>query len=139
MVAGVTGLMACDDAFGPWGSSGTYALSTVNGQALPAPVFQRVGNDAWSVSVIGGELRLRSDHTFRMDVEYLEQEPGAEVRYATALTGRWGRENDLVTLEYVDPGTGRWRAIAAVRRRGSLEFSLAAAGIGVGMRALFER
>jgi len=133
------GLAACDDLLGPWGTEGTYRADEVNGRAVPAVVFQRIGSTAFAVSVVGGELRLRGDGTFRLDIDYLETEPTAEVRYGVALAGRWSRDAGGVLLEYTDPTTGRWRSVAATQRRGTLEVTLPAAGVGVSMRVLFAR
>lgn len=139
MVLPLLSVAACDEGFFPWGVTGTYQLEAVNGRNIPAIVFQRVGRDDFTVSVINGEMRLRGDGSFRLDVGYRETEPGAETEYGVSLAGRWERYDDLILLEYVDPGTGRWVSMGAVPRNQSLEFSLPAAGIGVGMRVLFER
>jgi hypothetical protein len=139
LVLPLLALAACDDGWGVWGVGGTYQLEAVNGRNIPAVVFERVGRDDFQVAVVNGELRLRGDNSFRLDIMYRETEPGTETEYGTSLAGRWERHDDLVVLEYVDPGTGRWWSMAAVPRNGSLEFSLPAAGVGVGMRVLFER
>ncbi len=135
----LVGLTACDDLLGPWGTEGTYRADEVNGRVVPAVVFQRIGSSAFAVSVVGGELRLRGDGTFRLDLEYSEVEPTAEIRYGVALAGRWTRDDDAVLLQYTDPDTGRWRTLAATRRRGTVEVTLPAAGVGVSMRVLFAR
>ncbi len=135
----VVGLTACSDLLSPWGTEGTYRADEVNGRTVPAVIFERIGSSAFAVRVEAGELRLRGDGSFRLDLAYAEIEPTAEVRYEVATTGRWARDDRGVVLEYTDPTTGRWRSIAATSRRGTLELTLPAAGVGVSMRVLFAR
>lgn len=129
---------ACSD-FGPWGSEGLYDLRTANGQRVPAVVFDRSGSNQLTVTMVGGELFLRSDDTFRLDIDYEEWDGRALTRYTQGITGTWEWDGDEIFLDFVDPYTGEWDYLAATHRHDDIEISIPGALPGTSIRVLFRR
>jgi hypothetical protein len=129
---------ACSD-FGPWGSDGLYDLRTANGQRVPAVVFDRSGNNQLTVTLVGGELFLRSDHSFRLDIEYEEWDGRTETRYTQGIAGTWEWEGDEIFLDFRDPSTGEWDFLAATHRHNDIELAIPGAVAGSSIRVVFRR
>ena len=129
---------ACSD-FGPWGSEGLYDLRTANGQRVPAVVFDRSGSNMLTVTMVGGELFLRRDDSFRLDIEYEEWDGRTQTRYTQGITGTWSWDGDEIFLDYLDPSTGRWDYLAATHRGNDVEISIPGALPGTSIRVVFRR
>lgn len=132
-------LSACSDAFGPWGSEGLYDLRTANGQRVPAVIFERSGNNQLSVRMVGGELLLRRDNSFRLDITYEEWDGRTETRYTQGVSGTWEWSGDEIFLDYLDPTTGEWEYLAATHRHNDLELLIPGAVVGTSIRVVFRR
>jgi hypothetical protein len=130
---------ACVDVYAPWGTSGTYELYSANGRPVPAVIYARGGTRPWTLSLIGGEMRLRGDHTFRLDLTYRDRDGSIETVYTQGLSGTWEREDDTVWLDFQEPETGEWVSVAVNRRRSELEFNVRGAVPGSTVRILFVR
>ena len=139
MLATALSLTACDDFVGPWGSSGTYDLLSANGEPVPAVLYSRGGANRYSVTLTGGELRLRDDDTFTLDLDYVEDDAGVQTRYTQGIAGEWSTENDTIWLDYVNPDTGDWTSLGATRRHGTLELTIPGAVAGTTVRTVFAR
>jgi hypothetical protein len=129
---------ACSD-FGPWSSEGLYDLRTANGQSVPAVVFDRSGNNQLTVTMVGGELFLRSDDSFRLDIDYREWDGRTETRYTQGITGTWEWDGGEIFLNYLDPYTGDWDYLAATHRHNDVEISIPGAVAGSSIRVLFRK
>jgi hypothetical protein len=133
-------LAACsDDVFGPWGSEGFYDLRTANGVRVPAVVFDRSGNNELTVTMVGGELVLRGDDSFRLDIDYEEWDGRTETRYTQGIAGTWEWEGDEIFLDYRDPFTGNWEYLAATKRHDDVELLIPGAVAGSSIRVVFRR
>jgi hypothetical protein len=132
-------MAACSDVFGPWGSEGLYDLRTANGQRVPAVVFARSGNSQLTVTLVGGELFLRRDNSFRLDMTYEEWDGRAETRYTQGISGTWEWNGDEIFLDYLDPETGEWDYLAATHRHNDVEISIPGAVVGSSIRVVFRR
>ena len=138
----VTSLLAaggCVDVYGPWGTSGTYHVLAANGQGIPAVLLTRVGEDGYTVRLTGGELRLRGDESFRLDLDIVESDRVSDTFYTQGLSGVWDRYGDVIRLEYTDPETGAWLSVAAYRGDGQLEVTLPGLVYGINVRLVLER
>ena len=139
LIAGTMGAGACVEVFDPWGPEGFYGLRYANGERVPAVVYYESGNGPFEITLLGGELRLRADGTFRMDLDYAEWDGRVETRYTQGLTGEWDQEHDTVWLDYIDPETSDWTSLAANRRHETLEFSMPGVISGAPIRVEFLR
>jgi hypothetical protein len=137
--ATVAGSSGCSDVFGPWGSEGFYDLRSANGDRVPAVVFERYGNDPLVVTMLGGELHLRRDDSFRLDIDYVEHENGTEFRYTQGVSGYWEWDGDAIWLDYIDPQTGEWESLAANRHHDALEIVIPGVLRGTSIRTVFRR
>lgn len=132
-------LTACDDFVGPWGLSGTYDLQSANGDPVPSVVYSRGGTNPLVVTLTGGLLRLRDDDTFTLDIDYAEDDGAAHTHYTQGIAGEWSPENDTIWLDYVDPDTGNWTSLGAIRRHGTIEITIPGAVAGTTVRTVFNR
>jgi hypothetical protein len=132
-------MAACSDVFGPWGSEGLYDLRTANGQRVPAVVFNRSGSSQLTVTMVGGELFLRGDDSFRLDIEYEEWDGRTETRYTQGITGTWQWDGDEIFLDYFNPDTGEWDYLAATHRHSDVELVIPGAVVGSTIRVVFRR
>lgn len=89
-----TVIVACGDSTGP-GVPGSYALSAVNGHALPATVSWATGTQ----TIGSGSLTLKSDSTFALTAA---TQAGQDL---VNRTGRWTASGSNVALSYtITPG-----------------------------------
>jgi len=130
---------ACVGIFDVWGPSGTYDLSSANGQRVPAVVFSQSGTSPLTITLLGGQVRLRDDHSFRMDVDYLEFDGHQETRYTQGISGHWSEDRETVWLDYFDPDTGDRSSLAANEYHDQLEMTIAGATDGTTIRIVFVR
>lgn len=131
-------LAACDDGFGPWGSEGYYFARQANGARLPAVLYSESGPTPYSVTLLGGELRIRGDDTFRMELDYFERDGGTEIRYSQGINGSWYWDGDGIRLDYIDPELDEWRSLRANRRYDQMEVTIAGVA-GQSVRVVFEK
>ena len=91
-----------DDPTGPSDSIyGTYALETVQGQALPAIILQ-VGNDL--LEATAGSARLNSDNTWSASITLRLTEAGVVTTSTEGSSGTFTINNN--TLQLTDPSDG---------------------------------
>jgi hypothetical protein len=131
-------LSACIEFIGPWGISGRYDLYAANGASVPAVVYSRNGAHPFVITLTGGELRLRDDESFTLDLDYVENDGGAETRYTQGIAGQWSSENDTVWLDYVDPTTGERTSLGAFWHHSTLEVTIPGAVQGATVRVAFR-
>ncbi len=129
----------CIAVFDSWDPRGLYDLRSANGDYVPAVVFSRNGSGGYTVTLLRGDLRLRGDHTFRMELDYIDEDATSETRYTQGISGEWSDDNDTIWLDYVDPESGDWASLAAFKRHNELEVNIPGAVSGASVRALFER
>ena len=91
------------------------------------------------VTLTGGLLRLRDDDTFTLDIDYAEDDGAAHTHYTLGIAGEWSPENDTIWLDYVDPDTGNWTSLGAIRRHGTIEITIPGAVAGTTVRTVFNR
>jgi hypothetical protein len=127
------------DPFGPWSPSGTYYVVSANGQGIPAVLVTRVGDGGFMARLTGGELRLRSDRSFRLDIDLLESDRVSDTYFTQGLSGTWEGSGDAVRLTYVDPDTDAWRSVWAYREHGDLEVTLPGIVYGINVRLVLDR
>jgi hypothetical protein len=114
-VAGFVGLVASaacsgDGSTQPSGPtpSGNYAITTVNGHALPVAVAQD-GN--YMNEVTGGTLALTADGKFSIVTKYRQTIPGNVSDFVDSTGGTWTQSGATVTLTNTADGTtdtGTW-------------------------------
>jgi hypothetical protein len=136
--AAVMSLAACDDGFGPYGSEGLYGAHSANGDRLPAVLYEESGPVPYSITLIGGELRLRSDDTFRMELDYFEVDGNTHRSYSQGIAGEWYWDGDGMRLDYIDPEFDEWRSLRAHRRYDQVEVTIAGVD-GQTVRVVFSR
>ena len=92
-------LTACGDDDDPSGptieASGTYSLSTVNGEQLPVTVA-RLGAD--SLQILDGRIELNTDNTFSDSSTYRLAEGGEVTTEADVVTGTYSQSRNTLTL-----------------------------------------
>lgn len=138
IAAAMLSLAACDDGFGPWGSEGYYFARQANGDRLPAVLYEESGPVPYSVSLTGGELRIRGDDTFRMEIDYHERDGTTNTYYTQGIAGNWTWDGDGIRLDYIDPATDNWRSLRANRRYDQMEVTIAGVA-GQTVRVVFEK
>lgn len=111
-IAGVTAVAsaaACGDgATGPTSPVGSYALSSVNGLALPATVLSDTG---FSVAISEGSLSVQADGRFVVGVTSTWTIEGHPQVFVAADTGSWTEAGGRLVFTYVDSTTqtGSWQ------------------------------
>jgi hypothetical protein len=96
------------DATGPTSPVGSYALSSVNGLALPATVLSDTG---FSVAISEGSLSVQADGRFVVGVTSTWTIEGHPSVFAAADTGTWTQAGGRLVFTYVDSTTqtGSWQ------------------------------
>ena len=93
-----------DDPAGPGSITGTYTLSTINGQGLPRTVYE--GDDLgfyYKLEFMSGTLTLNSNGTFTDATTIRETEGDAAPETRTETTnGTYTRNGNTLTLTDVD-------------------------------------
>lgn len=100
-------LNACGDDDDPTGpdveASGTYELSTVNGEALPFTLAQE-GADM--LEVIDGLIELHADGTFTDSTTFLRTVGGTETTEAEVFSGSYSQTGNA--LRFAPSGGGAY-------------------------------
>ena len=95
-VGGLVALAACSDSSGPGASiHGTYTLRTVNGQSLPATVFQDVTG---RVEITSGSLTLNSNNTFSSIISFRLVSGTTTITDSETTTGTFSQSGNTVTF-----------------------------------------
>lgn len=105
-------LAACDSPSEPTSPIGNYNLTTVDGDGLPAVIFQAEG---YSLSVERGTLEIGADNSYLAVINTLEVVDLAVSEYVDSLKGSWTQDNmgamlfslDETTLEFSGVWQGR--------------------------------
>ena len=122
-----------DDPSGPGGVTGTWTLRSVNGQNVPATVYE--GSDLGfqlKVEVLSGRLTLSQNGTFQ-DVTTVRQTIGTGPSSTDDFTtsGTWVQSGSTITL--TDPGEDETYTLT-VQGDGSLVQSEQISGVTVNVR-----
>ena len=92
-------LAACSDDDDPSGpdveASGTYALASVNGEALPYTLLVSEGD---SVEVVDGHIELNVDHTFTDSTTFRITEGGTITSEVEVYTGSYSQTGNALTF-----------------------------------------
>jgi len=109
-VTAVAAAAACggDGATGPTSPVGSYALSTVNGMALPATVLSDTG---FTVAISDGSLSVQADGKFVVGMTSTWTIEGHPSVFVAADTGTWTQAGGRLVFTYVDSTTqtGAWQ------------------------------
>src|SRR4029079_1061324 len=127
----------CVGVFDFGGPQGTYDLTSANGQRVPAVVYSESGTSPFTITLLGGQVRLRDDHSFRMDLDYLEFDGHTETRYTQGISGHWSEDRESVWLDYFDPDSGDRASLAADEYHGDLELTIAGSTDASTIRIVF--
>jgi hypothetical protein len=88
---------ACGDEDGPTGpnveASGTYQLSTVNGEALPFTLAQ---DGADMIEVIDGQIELHANGTFTDSTTFRLTDAGSATTEAEVYTGSYSQTGNAL-------------------------------------------
>jgi hypothetical protein len=91
-------ILACSDPTGPQ-ASGRYLLISVNGQPLPALMYQEVG---WTREATGGYLEFDSDSRFHFLILLHDVEFGSETNFEDGVSGDWWQTGNLIQMRFPD-------------------------------------
>ena len=110
-------------------ASGTYALKTVDGSALPFVYLEVPG---WRDEIVSGSVELRADGRFRDESLYRRTREGVSTMETVTLTGIWSPRGDLIRfLPTGEVGPGRPYTMRLQGTRLTL--------VEVGLTSVFER
>ena len=102
-VGGLVALAACSDSSGPDATiHGTYTLRTVNGQTLPATIFQDASG---RFDITGGTLTLNSNGTFTDVVMFRIVSGTTTITDQASGTGTFAEAGNTVTFTTTDGET----------------------------------
>lgn len=106
-IAAIALVTACgsDSTTGPSGSSnpvGSYTMSTVNGKAVPTPLF---ADGAFSYDITGGSMKLTSDGKFSAVTNYRQTVPGSVENFVDSIGGTWTQSGSALQLAISDGST----------------------------------
>ena len=100
-----------DSSTGPKTITGTYPLRSVNGDALPALVYQETN---YTLEVTEGTISLGSNGRFTDSYTLRENDNGAIQTATIPCSGTWTRSGNAIQLQEDqttscgDYGTGSW-------------------------------
>lgn len=102
-----TAIAACggDSATGPTSAVGVWALSTINGKALPFRMFADTG---FSVDITQSTIDLKTDGSFVSTLRSEERVENHLSVYADTGTGRWAVSG--ATLTFTAPDSSKQSA-----------------------------
>lgn len=103
--AAIVAIVACSDSSGPSvqkGPEGNYAIATVNGKAVPAPLFSDTGG--YMLEITSGTLSLTSDGKYSSVMGFRQTLPGAVSTYSDSTGGTWVRTGGNV--QFTETSTG---------------------------------
>jgi hypothetical protein len=104
-LAVVVGVVACGDATGPAGQTGpegNYTIATVNGKAVPAPIFADTGG--YMLEITSGRLSLTGDGKYSSVMAFRQTLPGNVSSYTDSTGGTWVRSG--TTVQFTETSTG---------------------------------
>lgn len=105
-------LIACEDSFSPEGVSGTYALVSVNGTALPFSETETQDGITVTVEISAGSLTLVANSTYTFSATFSVE--GGGISFAST-------ETDSGTFTLVEPATIRFTGSDGVTSSGTLD------------------
>ena len=103
--AALVAIVACGDATGPAGQTnpaGNYAIATVNGKPVPAPLFSDTGG--YLLEITSGSLALTGDGKYSSVMGFRQTLPGSVSSYTDSTGGTWVRTGDNV--QFTETATG---------------------------------
>ncbi|HSQ31686.1 MAG TPA: hypothetical protein VLN49_17635 [Gemmatimonadaceae bacterium] len=104
-LATVVGVVACGDSTGPNGQKspeGNYTIATVNGKAVPAPIFSDTGG--YMLEITSGRLSLTGDGKYSSVIGFRQTLPGNVSSYTDSTGGTWVRSGG--TVQFTETSTG---------------------------------
>lgn len=104
-LAVVVGVVACGDATGPNSQKtpeGNYTIATVNGKAVPAPIFSDTGG--YMLEITSGRLSLTGDGKYSSVIGFRQTLPGNVSSYTDSTGGTWVRSG--ATVQFTETSTG---------------------------------
>ena len=104
-LAAVVGVVACGDSTGPNGQkspAGNYTIATVNGKAVPAPIFSDTGG--YMLEITSGRLSLTGDGKYSSVVAFRQTLPGNVSSYTDSTGGTWVQTGG--TVQFTETSTG---------------------------------
>lgn len=104
-LAAIVGVVACGDSTGPNGQKspeGNYTIATVNGKAVPAPIFSDTGG--YMLEITSGRLSLTGDGKYSSVMGFRQTLPGNVSSYTDSTGGTWLRSGG--TVQFTETSTG---------------------------------
>jgi hypothetical protein len=104
-LAAIVGVVACGDSTGPNGQKspeGNYTIATVNGKAVPAPIFSDTGG--YMLEITSGRLSLTGDGKYSSVMGFRQTLPGNVSSYTDSTGGTWVRSG--ATVQFTETSTG---------------------------------
>lgn len=101
----IVAIVACSDSSGPAvqkSPEGNYAITSVNGKAVPAPLFSDTGG--YMLEITSGSLSLTSDGKYSSVMGFRQTLPGAVSTYSDSTGGTWVRTGGNV--QFTETSTG---------------------------------
>jgi hypothetical protein len=101
---------ACDSLTEPTTPIGSYTLSTVNGEDIPATMY---AEGMYKLEVVGGTMELDTDSNYIATVTSEETVDAIVSEYVDSLRGRWSVD-ESGTMQFTFPEdnsifTGSWQ------------------------------
>jgi len=104
-LAAAVAIVACSDSSGPAvqkNPEGDYAIATVNGKPVPAPLYSDTGG--YTLEITSGSLALTSDGKYSSVMGFRQTLPGAVSTYTDSTGGTWVRNGGNV--QFTETSTG---------------------------------
>ena len=95
----VVAVAACSDTSGPSSPDGDYALSQINGKALP---YRMYSDTNFTLDVTRSALSIKSDGSFYVTLTSEERVEGFLSTYVDSVGGVWRQDADVITLTMSD-------------------------------------
>ena len=103
--AAAVAIVACSDASGPSvqkNPAGNYTIASVNGKAVPAPLFSDTGG--YTLEITSGSLALTGDGKYSSVMGFRQTLPGNVSSYTDSTGGTWVRNGGNV--QFTETSTG---------------------------------
>ena len=103
--AAVVAIVACSDSSAPKVQKtpeGSYTIATVNGKAVPAPLFADTGG--YMLEITSGALSLTSDGKYSSVMGFRQTLPGVVSTYSDSTGGTWVQSGGNV--QFTETSTG---------------------------------
>lgn len=104
-LAAIVTIVACSDASAPnvqKSPDGNYTIASVNGKAVPAPLFSDTGG--YMLEITSGTLALSSDGKYSSIMGFRQTLPGVVSTYSDSTGGTWVRTGGNV--QFTETSTG---------------------------------